>query len=444
MKQNPQWLTDLKSPALRPFLTLWATQSLSHLGSSMTSFALVLWSYTQTGSALATALLSVSTYAPYVIFSIFAGALSDRWDKRKTMLACDTMAAACTLLTLLLLWRGSLQAWHLYLINALNGLMNTFQQPASEVAVSLLAPKEQYQRVSGLQSLSSSAASILTPIFATALFGLGGMEIVIGVDLATFLLAFLMLLIKIRIPQKPAPAAKPNVLSEMREGLAYLFHTPGILGLILFLAAINLIAMAFEAALPAMVIPRSGETALGMVSACTGLANVAGSLIAAAMHPPESRVKVIFWSLLLSMSTENLLLGIGRSLPIWCVGAVMGWLLIPIMNTNLNALYRTHVPVEYQGRFYAARNSLQFFTIPLGYLLGGWLTDNVFEPLMAAQLPGSFLCRLVGEGKGAGAALFLLILWPAGVLVCLIFGANRHIWNLEKNTEKENPHGSDQ
>ena len=148
MKQNPQWLTDLKSPALRPFLALWATQSLSHLGSSMTSFALVLWSYTQTGSALATALLSVSTYAPYVIFSIFAGALSDRWDKRKTMLACDTMAAACTLLTLLLLWRGSLQAWHLYLINALNGLMNTFQQPASEVAVSLLAPKEQYQRVS--------------------------------------------------------------------------------------------------------------------------------------------------------------------------------------------------------------------------------------------------------------------------------------------------------
>lgn len=316
MKQKNQWLTDLKSPALRPFLTLWATQSLSHLGSSMTSFALVLWSYTQTGSALATALLSVSTYAPYVIFSIFAGALSDRWDKRKTMLACDTMAAACTLLTLLLLWRGSLQAWHLYLINALNGLMNTFQQPASEVAVSLLAPKEQYQRVSGLQSLSSSAASILTPIFATALFGLGGMEVVIGVDLATFLLAFLMLLIKIRIPQKPAPAAKPNVLSEMREGLAYLFHTPGILGLILFLAAINLIAMAFEAALPAMVIPRSGETALGMVSACTGLANVAGSLIAAAMHPPESRVKVIFWSLLLSMSTENLLLGIGRSLPI--------------------------------------------------------------------------------------------------------------------------------
>ena len=65
---------------LGPFLTLWATQSLSTLGSSMTSFALIIWSYQQAGSALTTALLSVCSYAPYVALSIFAGALSDRWD----------------------------------------------------------------------------------------------------------------------------------------------------------------------------------------------------------------------------------------------------------------------------------------------------------------------------------------------------------------------------
>ena len=66
---------------LRPYLMLWSTQSLSALGSSMTSFALVIWLYQRSGSALETAMLSICSYAPYVVMSIFAGALSDRWDK---------------------------------------------------------------------------------------------------------------------------------------------------------------------------------------------------------------------------------------------------------------------------------------------------------------------------------------------------------------------------
>ena len=67
---------------LHVFLILWSTQALSTLGSSMTNFALVIWSYQKTGSALTTALLSICSYAPYVLLSMFAGALSDKWDKK--------------------------------------------------------------------------------------------------------------------------------------------------------------------------------------------------------------------------------------------------------------------------------------------------------------------------------------------------------------------------
>lgn len=417
---------------LRPFLALWATQGLSSLGSSMTSFALIVWSYTQQGSALTTALLSVCTYAPYVLLSVFSGVLSDRWDKKKTMLACDTLAALSTGAVLLLLTTGLLQIWHLYLLNALNGLMNTVQQPASEVAVSLLVPKEHYQRASSLQSLSSSLTTVLTPVFATALFGLGGMVPVILVDLMTFAVAFLTLLLGISFPRQKE-ANKAHLLADIQSGFAYLGQNLGILELMLFLAAINLVASMFEAALPPMVLsrPAGGEMALGIVSACTGLANVAGSLMVSAAKPPKSRVRVICLSLLFSMSTENLLMAVGRSMPVWCLGAVLGWVAIPLMNANLNVLFRSHIPLALQGRVYAIRNALQFFTIPLGYLLGGFLVDQVFEPLMAQQPPGSLLCWLLGEGKGSGAALLLLILWPLGMLICLGFGRSRHIWALE-------------
>ena len=82
--------------SLKTYFLFWSTQSLSALGSQMTSYALVLWLYLRTGSALETALLSVCSYAPYVVMSIFAGALSDRWNKKYTMLACDLAAALCS------------------------------------------------------------------------------------------------------------------------------------------------------------------------------------------------------------------------------------------------------------------------------------------------------------------------------------------------------------
>lgn len=97
------------------------------------------------------------------------------------------------------------------------------------------------------------------------------------------------------------------------------------------------------------------------------------------------------------------------ALCVWCVGAVLGWLPIPLMNANLDVLFRTHIPVKMQGCVYAARNSLQFFTIPLGYLLGGALVDTVFEPFMAAQTPESLFCCLFGTGKGSGAAFLFLV-----------------------------------
>lgn len=151
---------------LRTFLLLFTTQALSSLGSAMTSYALVIWAYQQSGSALSTALLTVSSYAPYVVFSLFCGALVDRLDTRRTMLVSDALAACTTVAALVLLQTGRLQITHLYLLNALNGSMNTLQQPASEAATTALLPKSQYQRVGGLRYLSSSLSGLLTPVLA--------------------------------------------------------------------------------------------------------------------------------------------------------------------------------------------------------------------------------------------------------------------------------------
>ena len=419
-------LTTLRE--MRIYLILWATQAFSGLGSAMTSYALIIWSYTQEGSALVTALLSVASYAPYVVCSIFAGALSDRWDKRKTMLVCDALAAMTTVCTLVLLKLDRLEVWHLYVINAVNGLMNTVQQPASEVATTALLPRKHYQRVGGLNQLSGSLNGILTPVIATAVLAFAGMDGVILFDLITFAVAFVVLLLFIRIPEgEGSSGPKEPMMQSVKAGLAFLREKRGIFTLILFLAGINLVASMFNAALPAMVLSRADDTALGIINTFTAVTTLIGSLIASLLPAPKSRVRVICWTLLLSMSTENFLLGFGRSLPVWCIGAFLGWIAIPLMSTNLGALMRLNIPQEIQGRVYAARNTLQFFTIPLGYMLGGAAVDYLFEPLMARQSGDSLLVRLFGMGKGSGAACCFAVLGVIGVLVCVIFRRNKHL-----------------
>lgn len=91
---------------LKDFYILWSTQGLLQLGSAITNFALTLWLYQATGTAQQTTLLSARSYAPYVILSIFAGAMSDKWDKKRTILVCDTLAACCTISVYILLKTG--------------------------------------------------------------------------------------------------------------------------------------------------------------------------------------------------------------------------------------------------------------------------------------------------------------------------------------------------
>lgn len=420
--------------ALKPYLLLWSTQSLSTLGSAMTSYALVLWAYVQSGSALKTALLSICSYAPYVAVSIFAGALSDRWDKKRTMLVCDLIAALSTVAVLALLKTGQLRIGHLYLLNAMNGLMNTVQQPASEVMTTLLLPKAFYQRTSGLRSFSQALNSVLTPILATALFSLAGMEWIIALDLLTFAAAFLTLWLLIHPPRaQGAEAAKEGLMASARAGLRWLKQHSLVLNLILFLACINLIASVYNAALPAMVLSRAcgGERVLGLVNACAGIATLCGSVITALLPAPHNRVKCICMALFLSMSTENFMLSFGQTPLVWYAGAVLGWILIPFMNANMDVIFRSTIPAAMQGRVYACRNTLQFFTIPLGYLLGGFLVDSVFEPLLAAQQEGDLLRRIYGAEKGAGAAFLFFAIGAAGVAVCAIFSRilKRYKWS---------------
>lgn len=337
------------------------------------------------------------------------------------MLVCDSFAALTTVCILVLFKTNSLEVWHLYILNALNGLMNSVQSPASDVATTLLTPEKHYQKTSAMRYFSTSLVSILTPVLAAAIVSFAGLDAVIAFDLATFAVAFTVLLFFIKIPEVPQnESSKETLLQSAKGGISYLGRNKGILCMILFLSAINFIASIYNAALPALILSKSNEAALGAVSSSVGIATLVGSVIATVFPKPKSRSKTICACLIVLMSTENFLLAFGNNTIAWCIGAVLGWLFIPLMSANYDVIFRSTVPKEMLGRVYSVRNTLQFFSIPVGYFLGGFLVDKVFEPFMAGT-ENTLLLNIFGTEKGSGAALLFFVIGIAGVIVCAVF-----------------------
>jgi MFS family permease len=407
---------------LRDFLILWSSQTVSRLGTAMTSFALIVWVYTQKGTASSITLLSICSLVPSILFSFIGGTLADRWDKKRTMLLSDTMAAIGTATVLALYLTNNLQIWHLYIINFLLSFMDAFLGSASYVATTLLVPKEHYVRVSGLQAFSGSVVTILAPALGNAILAFGGLKTVLIIDLTTFAVAFVILLVFIKIPKitSAAEEAKESFLKSCVTGINFLREHSALLRIIVFFAFINFIAkMGGYGMLPALILGRTGgdQVSLGIVEASVGVGLLAGSVLVTLMKPAKSRVTVIFFACGISFLLGDVWQSLTRTVPFWMIAAFLSNLPMPFLNANLTAIMRTTVPVEMQGRVFSARDTIQYSTIPVGLFLGGVLADRVFEPFMTTVSPiQSILSVLFGAGKGSGIAVMFFIV---GVVGCI-------------------------
>src|SRR3990170_4232570 len=171
------------------FTIVWFGQIVSLLGTNMTGFALTIWAYELTGSATALALVGFFFVTPMLVFSPFAGAIVDRYDRKLMMMVSDLSAGVATIVILILYASDQLQIWHLYVAGAFQGFFQTFQWPAYSAAISTMLPKEQYGRANGMMSLIEAGPGVIAPLIAGALLPLIGLTGILFFDVATFLLA---------------------------------------------------------------------------------------------------------------------------------------------------------------------------------------------------------------------------------------------------------------
>lgn len=419
------------------YIVFWLSQALSQLGSSMTGFALILWAYTQNGSAMTVSLMSFFNYMPYIFVSLFAGSFVDSHSKKKIMLVADTVAAACSAVILALSVGGCLQIWNIYVVNFVLGFMNAFQGPAANVAVGKVVPKEKLAQVSGMNSFSGNMVMVLSPILAASMFAWGGLKLILAIDLCSFLFAFLVLLLVLRIPEDISQQKKKkSMFAGCTEGFRYLLENRGIFMVIITMALLNFFSrLTYENILSPMILSRSGNdsVALGIVNAVMGIGGIIGGIIVSTGKVKGSSAKMIYVSAMLSFLFGDVLMGAGRNVIVWSLAGVAASLPIAFINAGQMVILYKRVPQGIQGRIFAVRNALQYSTIPLGILLGGFLADYVFEPfMMTDNAVTDVLNSIVGTGAGSGMAVMFLCTGVLGALFSFISYQQKDIRDLDK------------
>jgi len=417
----------LRRPAgIRAVAVLSAGQTVSLLGTGMTGFAFVIWAYATTGQATTLTLAALFRFAPTVIFSPFAGALVDRWNRRLTMMLSDLAAGAATVALLLVYLAGDLQVWQWYIAGAVAGTFESFQFPAYSAAISTMVPKAQYGRASGMLSVAQTASGVFAPLLGAALYvpiGIGGIMLI---DIATFSAAIGTLLF-IAIPgPPPAPKgegpARPSIWRESAFGFAYIGKRPSLLGLQLVFFLINFLFVLAAVLLPAMVLARTDGSAiaLGGVEAAGAIGGVSGGLAMSLWGGPKRRIHGVLGGMALGGVFGEVLMGVGRGLFVWALAAFASFFLIPIINGSNQAIWQSKVHPGIQGKVFAARRLIAQLSAPVAMALSGPLADGFFGP---AMMPGGGLVPIfgpiVGVGPGAGIALMFVLFGTIGAFVGL-------------------------
>jgi hypothetical protein len=288
-----------------------------------------------------------------------------------------------------------------------------------------MIPKEQYGRANGMMSLMEMGPGVFAPMLAGALLPIVDLTGILLIDVATFVVAILVLL-AVHIPQpersEEGRQAQGNILKEAAFGFRYIFKRPSLLGLQMVFFIGNLcLGIAFTALAP-MVLLRTGNNSvsLGLVQSAGAIGGVLGGIAMSFWGGFKRRVHGVLAGWIVS-SFFLALVGISTWLPFWIGALALSALLSPLINGSNQAIWQSKVPPDMQGRVFSARRLIAWLTNPISPLIAGTLGDYLLEPAMRRPSDLSSLFGwLVPIGPGAGMGLLIFFGSLGGILAGLM------------------------
>lgn len=427
------------SDGMKKYQLMWTGQLFSILGSGLTSFALGLWILGQTDSVTSFTMIAVIAGLPAVLLAPWIGPIVDRYDRKMILIISDTVSALVTLYIAIQYMNDNLVFWHIYVCVLISSVATAFQAPANIAAITSLVERKDYGRVSGLMQFADSSSMIVAPLLAGALLAFTDMTTILLIDLGTYAIAMITLIL-VKIPKAKAfkgDKKGSSMWQEFKLGWAYLFKHKDLVYLLVFFCLINLVVSMGTISILPMLHFMADKAQIGMVLSAGGIGMLLGSFLLASTGGPDKKIHGILGSGFL-MGFCLLVMGIYPSFWLVMIGLFCFKFLLPMINGCSQAIWQGRIPQGVQGRVFALRRMFAQFTVPLGDFLAGPLADLVFEPAMRGNnIVSNTVGPLIGTGPGRGIALMLICLSILPMLFALWGYSNKEIRNISDEPDPE-------
>lgn len=333
---------------------------------------------------------------PQLIMFPFAGAIADKFSKRRLLMVTQSLLGAVGLLLFVLVITDTIVLWHVYMTALALGTLATLDNPSRQAFVSELVGEKLLPNAVSLNSASFNGARMIGPGVAgvlTALIGAGPVFLISGLGFAATLTVLL------RLDQTRLHPSGRRGKGGILGGFSYLRRRPDVTIVLVVLFIVATFGFNFNIYTATMAKVEFGKDAsgFGLLNSVMAIGSVTGALVSAKREKP--RLRFIFGA----AGGFGLAVGTASLIPNYFVFAaslmLVGFASLTMM-TSANAYVQTTTPAHYRGRVMAIYAAVVMGGTPIGAPLAGWVADT-FGPRMA-----------MGVGAASGIIAFTVgLVW---------------------------------
>ncbi|MEU5692154.1 MFS transporter [Actinosynnema sp. NPDC020468] len=359
----------------RNYTLLWSGQAIAEIGFSATQLALPLLALAITGSpVLAGLVLTVDSTAQLVV-GLPAGALVDRWDRRRIMLCCEAAQAVVLVGLVVALVTGAVTIAHLLGVAVVLGAARALFEPAEDACLPRLVPEEQLATAVAMNTARSSLGQMVGTTVGGILYALNRW-LPFLLDLLSHCVAFVALLF-LRVPPAPRRVERQHFVVEIVEGLRWAWQRREIRVTSACAVVLNLFFSAFYLVVLVLAKSRGISAAeIGVMASMLGVGGVLGALVAPRLHRamgPHRSIAAVFWGLT-ALTPVALVIDNG-----YLMGGLFAAMtfLAPTANTTIATHQLLLTPDELRGRLSGVLAVVVGLAGAVGPALGGLLTESL-------------------------------------------------------------------
>lgn len=355
------------------------SEQFSIFGSSVASFGIIWYITLQTSSGVAITGVTIASFLPQILTSLFAGVWADRYNRKLLIIIPDLFIAATTLFLVVIFWLGVKSISMLILVSALRSFGSGVQMPSVSAIVPQLVPADQLVRINGINSTLNSILLLASPAVAGLLLGTLGIEFTLLTDVVTALIAVgFMSFLRLPKPSIDRETDNQGPFSDILAGLRYTKNHPFLLRLMVIYAIIFVLITPAAFLTPLYVERTFGPEVwrLTMNEITWTLGMLAGGIFVAVKGTFNNKFFVMFICTA-SFGVTFGLLGVAPNFTSYLVVLVVAGLFMPAYNAADTVLIQENVSEHMMGRVFSLVQIIASLAMPLGMLVFGPLADII-------------------------------------------------------------------